>query len=355
MIMSQFNFDERLRIASHFAQENSEIILDALGISVGRNGNAKCPCPVHGGDNYGGFTWSDSKKLWACWTNHCHKEYGAGLIGLVMGVEKISIGKAVDFIFDTLKINCDNIDLNQLENTSFILKTNKKLHETPTQVFDYQQVQKLDHKVEYFHKRNFNYETLDKFMAFQCEKTGHNLNGRACLPILDENNQVVGFTGRVIDDKKISPYCSKWLHFPYELKKEKILYGLNWNKEAIAKDKIATLVEGPLDMWKLYENGVETVVAILGNYISEYQIQLLINLGVTTLVPLFDPDEGGKIALQSVINKGGIYFRIDDSIQKTLVTDPGEMSPEEIQEIIKKPLEKIAQTNYNKYTLCKQK
>ena len=60
---------------------NIEVMLSELGIEYEKNGeNITCACPVHGGDNANGFSYSTHKHIWSCWSRRCQDDFSNDVI-----------------------------------------------------------------------------------------------------------------------------------------------------------------------------------------------------------------------------------------------------------------------------------
>ena len=93
---------------------------------------------------------------------------------------------------------------------------------------------------------------------------------RVMFPIMDVNNRVIGFGGRVMGDAK-----PKYLNSP-ETKlfdKSRNLFGLNYAKQG--KRKKFILCEGYMDVIALHQAGFSGAVASLGTAFTEQQANLL--------------------------------------------------------------------------------
>lgn len=339
--MEQLTFEQEVEKAHALANDSSEAVLMALGFSMGRYGEIKCSCPVHGGDNRYGFSWSPQKKVWKCWTNQCHETYGSNLLGLVRGIKRCSLREAVDFIFNLLG---NKIDMSDVERKNFIRKSRsvEKSHE----ILDKGKLEKMTRDISYFVGRGLNPDLLNKYQCFTCKTNGHPLNNRACIPIFSEKEDLIGFSGRIIDDKLINKdYCPKWKIYPYEMPKEKILFNLNNAKESIRELRSAIVVEGPLDVFKLIESGVPNVVAPLGINLSTDHIKLLVKSGVHNMILALDPDEAGQKNQEKMVKKFAMYFRV---FTLDLKKDPGEYTVDEVKaEIVPQLQEIYVQNNFD--------
>ena len=122
-------------------------------------------------------------------------------------------------------------------------------------------------------------------------KTFDRFKGRVMFPIHSMSGRVLGFGGRILgNDKK----AAKYLNSPESLvyNKSKILYGLYFAKQDIAKEDNCFLVEGYTDVIQMYQSGIKNVVSSSGTALSSDQIRL-INRLTKNITVLFDGDAAG--------------------------------------------------------------
>lgn len=177
----------------------------------------------------------------------------------------------------------------------------------------------------YFKERGFTPETIDKFElgynpdqwdAFTAEalgkgyqlefldktgltivkdtKTFDRFKGRVIFPIHSMSGRVVGFGGRILDNSK---KAAKYLNSPESdiYNKSKVLYGIYYAKQAIAKEDNCYLVEGYTDVIQMYQAGIKNVVSSSGTALTADQIRL-INRLTKNITVLFDGDAAGQRA-----------------------------------------------------------
>lgn len=130
---------------------------------------------------------------------------------------------------------------------------------------------------------------------------------RVMFPIMDVNNRVIGFGGRVMGDAK-----PKYLNSPETMifDKSRNLYGLN--RARTSRKSYFLLCEGYMDVISLHQAGFTNAVASLGTALTSGHASL-IKRYVQEVYLTYDSDEAGtKAALRAVpILKGaGIAARI---------------------------------------------
>ena len=174
----------------------------------------------------------------------------------------------------------------------------------------------------YFKERGFTEETIQKFRlgfspdewtAFTdnalakgyqlefLEKTGLTIvnadrkfdrfKGRVMFPIHSMSGRVLGFGGRIhTNDKKQAKYLNSPESEIYH--KSKVLYGIFFAKQAIAKADNCYLVEGYTDVIQMHQKGIENVVASSGTALTQDQIRLIHRL-TPNITVLYDGDAAG--------------------------------------------------------------
>jgi len=116
---------------------------------------------------------------------------------------------------------------------------------------------------------------------------------RIIFPIFNLSGKVVGFGGRVLNEKDEPKYLNSPESPIYQ--KGKILYGLNFSKDEIRKKGSAVLVEGYVDLLSLYQAGITNVVASSGTAFTADQARLLSRYAEGVYL-LFDADVAGQSA-----------------------------------------------------------
>ncbi len=117
---------------------------------------------------------------------------------------------------------------------------------------------------------------------------------RIMFPIIDVNDNVIGFGGRIIDD---NPNLAKYMNTPETIvfSKRNNLFGLNVARNKIREKRQAIVVEGYFDVITLFAAGIENVVAPLGTALTEEQV-LLLKRYADEIILLFDSDIAGNNA-----------------------------------------------------------
>lgn len=144
------------------------------------------------------------------------------------------------------------------------------------------------YKLEYLEKTGL---TIVKNQGAGEQKTFDRFKGRVMFPIRSMSGLVLGFGGRILtNDKKAAKYLNSPESEIYH--KSKVLYGIFYAKQAIAKEDNCYLVEGYTDVIQMHQRGVENVVASSGTALTPEQIRL-INRLTKNITVLFDGDAAG--------------------------------------------------------------
>lgn len=118
---------------------------------------------------------------------------------------------------------------------------------------------------------------------------------RLMFPILDVQNRVIGFGGRILSSGE-----PKYLNSPETIifNKSRNLYGLNFAKNTRKREII--LVEGYMDMISLYQAGFKNVAASLGTAFNQDHAKVLKKYADSVIL-LYDSDDAGTMAAQRAI------------------------------------------------------
>lgn len=115
--------------------------------------------------------------------------------------------------------------------------------------------------------------------------------GRVMFPIHSMSGRVLGFGGRILtNDKRAAKYLNSPESEIYH--KSKVLYGIYFAKQSIAKEDNCFLVEGYTDVIQFYQRGIHNVVSSSGTALTSEQIRL-VNRLTKNITVLFDGDAAG--------------------------------------------------------------
>lgn len=161
----------------------------------------------------------------------------------------------------------------------------------------------------YLQKEGYDDRTLSESGLFKMDERGvfDKFWNRVMFPIMDANNRVIGFGGRVMGDAK-----PKYLNSPETriFDKSRNLFGLNYAKQG--KHKNMMLCEGYMDVIALHQAGFTNAVASLGTAFTEQQANLLRRYTDEVLLTYDSDGAGVKAALRAIpiLRRAGITGKI---------------------------------------------
>ena len=121
---------------------------------------------------------------------------------------------------------------------------------------------------------------------------------RIMFPIHDSDNKVVGFSGRIYNGESESKYVNSKESVIF--KKGKILYNYSRALNEAREKKQIIIVEGFMDVIRLYTIGIKNVVATMGTAITKEHADLIRRLSKNVIL-CFDGDSAGQKATISAL------------------------------------------------------
>lgn len=179
--------------------------------------------------------------------------------------------------------------------------------------------------VDALRKKGYTDEELkDSGLVTVSKKNGNlfdRFRDRLMFPIIDVRGNVIGFGGRIMNNK--DPEAAKYLNSPETLifNKRKNLFALNLAKKS--KQGYLILVEGYMDAIALHQYGFDCAVASLGTALTEDGATLLSKY-TDQVVLIYDGDNAGQRAAQRaipILEKVGLQVKV---LQMRDAKDPDE-------------------------------
>ena len=144
--------------------------------------------------------------------------------------------------------------------------------------------------------------------------------GRLMFPIFNPTGKVIAFAGRVLGNEKTAKYINSAQTKVYN--KSEVVYGVNFSKNQIRKNKEMILVEGYTDVISLHQHGIDNVVASSGTALTLGQLRTLHRFG-DTLTMIYDSDAAGQNAM-----KKGILLALEEGLEVKLLELPDGEDPD---------------------------
>ncbi len=284
-------------------------VFDLLQIEYEENGDElRLPCPIHGGDNSSGFSWSYQYNQYRCWTNFCHEKGGRGSLDLIMKLKECTLQDACDLVLNKLGVT-----------------ESHRITEKVVKHKDLSSVRPAEENFTYLLNRGYSKDLLKKHGTFYCNRGA--LQNRIVFPINDMSGKLLAFTGRTLIGgwKKLN--IPKWKHLGNV---GSSLFDVYRSQKEIKKARAVLLCEGPLDVLRLEMAGIDIALAYLGPTISGIQQQIIAKTGAIKVFIAGDNDKAGKNGAQrtrKILN--GMFDTVMIDLPKN---DWGDMSEKEIQD-----------------------
>lgn len=161
---------------------------------------------------------------------------------------------------------------------------------------------------------------------------------RIMFPIYNGKGQLVGFGGRVIDEKDSPKYYNSPETSLFQKSYE--LYGLLAARKSIRDKGYVLVVEGYMDVVSLAQHGISNAVATLGTATTSFHIQKLIRY-TSEIIFCFDGDEAGKSAAWRAMQNS--LASVTDEVQLKFLFLSDQHDPDSyVRENSKEKFEKLA-------------
>lgn len=298
------------------------------------------------------FMVSPVKQIWKDFSSG----KGGNVVAFLMEHEHFSYPEAIRYLAKKYNIEIEETEQSDQEKEQANEKESMYLVSEFAQKYFHNTLLNTDEGraigYSYFKERGFTGDTIKKFGlgyspeawdAFSkealgkgykleyLEKTGLTIaseerqidrfRGRVMFPIQSMSGRVLGFGGRILgNDKKAAKYLNSPESDIYH--KSKVLYGIYYAKQSIAKQDNCYLVEGYTDVIQLHQAGIENVVASSGTALTPDQIRL-VNRLTKNITVLFDGDAAG---LRASIR--GIDLILEEGMNVKVCTFPEGEDPD---------------------------
>ena len=324
-------------IIEEVRQKNDIVDVVSQYVKLTRKGSSYFGlCPFHN-EKTPSFSVTPGKQMYYCFG--CGA--GGNVFNFIMEYENYTFGEALKHLADRAGVELPQIEYSKevrekAQERAELLEINKQA----AQYFYYQlRTEKSAQGYQYLTGRGLSEETMRKFGLGYSDKFGGGLYqflkskgygddrlresglfnvderhgmydkfwNRVIFPIMDVNNRVIGFGGRVMGDGK-----PKYLNSP-ETKifdKSRNLYGLNVARTT--RRKYLILCEGYMDVSSMHQAGFTNAVASLGTALTSGHASLLKRYTQEVLL-LYDSDEAGvRAALRAIpiLREAGVNSRV---------------------------------------------
>lgn len=278
-------------------------------------------CPFHD-DHNPSMSVSPEKGVYKCFV--CGN--AGNVFNFVMEYEKVSFYESVKIVADKIGVSID-ISTSKKENTKKsplydIYNIAYKFYQNNINTVYGKDAKKylLNRKIDEDVIKNFNiglslsdselcnalkakgFKDDDIVSSGVAVQNGNNIydiyKNRIMFPLYDLEGNVVGFSGRIYNQKSESKYINT--KETEIFKKGELLYNYHIAKKEARKEKNIIVVEGFMDVIRLSTIGIVNVVATMGTAVTKHQLNLIQKLA-PNIILMFDGDKAGEKATNAFI------------------------------------------------------
>ena len=306
-------------------------------------------CPFHN-DNNPSMSVDQNRQTYTCWS--CHNS--GNIFNFYEQIENISFPETLKRLGERVGITLSGY---KKENNSKYAKY-YEIYDITSKYYQLMLNTKNGEKAkEYLEKRGIDSDTIkefgiglslsdkDKLVTYLKEKkydinTLNDLglaNGdidtfinRIIFPLDDPFGRIVGFSGRIYDNSKMSKYMNTKETTIF--KKGTCLYHYNASKEFVRVEKSVIVMEGFMDVIRASTIGIKNTVALMGTALTDDQISLLKKLSQNVYMCLDGDNPGQEAILHNgeLLEKAGLNVKViclkDDEDPDSYILKYGEKS-----------------------------
>lgn len=298
-------------------------IVDVIGSYISLNDKNKALCPFHD-DHSPSFSVQKDKQIYKCFS--CGES--GNVITFVQKYNGITFTEALKMLADRAGIPL-NVSTTRKINTKY-----EKLYEINDTVNKYFKANLLSNEgikaIKYLEDRkiskdiinefNIGLSTSNKLSNILSKKYSYDelvkldickdINGRyydtfqdrIIFPIIDENNNVIAFSGRKYTNEDLNnntlPKYSNTKETDI-FKKSKVFYNINNAINEIKKKREIVITEGFMDTIRMSSIGYKNVVAIMGTAFTEKHLEKIKKWKCKVILNLDQDDAGVKGTIEA--------------------------------------------------------
>lgn len=298
-------------------------IVDVIGSYISLNDKNKALCPFHD-DHSPSFSVQKDKQIYKCFS--CGES--GNVVTFVQKYNGITFTEALKMLADRAGIPL-NVSTTRKINTKY-----EKLYEINDTVNKYFKANLLSNEgikaIKYLEDRkiskdiinefNIGLSTSNKLSNILSKKYSYdelvkldickNINGRyydtfqdrIIFPIIDENNNVIAFSGRKYTNEDLNnntlPKYSNTKETDI-FKKSEVFYNINNAINEIKKKREIVITEGFMDTIRMSSIGYKNVVAIMGTAFTEKHLEKIKKWKCKVILNLDQDDAGVKGTIEA--------------------------------------------------------
>lgn len=257
-----------------YTQAHIKRVLQELGVSICSESHTDflCFCPFHGNRNTPSFSVSYSKGLYLCFNPAC--DVSGTVLDMVKELSHRNDFEALRFIQNCKVENEQSFE----DELASLLEDRPEFEPFPQDVLDRMHeelvVGESERALDYLHGRNINNESIEYFRIGYSAK-----QSMIIVPVHSPDGTPVGLVGRGLYEKRFKN--SK------NLPRSKTMFNLHRAKRVSSK---VVVVESSFDAIRVHQAGFPNVIATLGGFISNDNLQNL-NKYFTSIILMTDFDD----------------------------------------------------------------
>lgn len=286
-------------------------------------------CPFHN-DNNPSMSVDETRQTYTCWS--CHNS--GNVFNFYEQIENISFPETIKRLGDRVGISVSGLK----KDSSSKYSKYYEIYDISSKYYQLMiNTEKGKTAKEYLEKRGIDSETIkefgiglalsdkDKLIKYLKEKN-YDINtlndlglangdidtfiNRIMFPLDDSFGRIVGFSGRIFDNSKLSKYMNT--KETQIFKKGTCLYHYNASKEFVRVERFVIVMEGFMDVIRASTIGIKNTVALMGTALTDDQISLLKKLSGNVYMCLDGDNPGQEAILHNgeLLEKAGLNVKV---------------------------------------------
>jgi DNA primase len=301
----------------------------------------KSVCPFHS-EKTASFIVDSDKNIWRCF-GACST--GGDIFSFMMKKENLSFLDSLEFLRKKLGISTQNYNSQKFKEIEEIKKINylalkffrsnlfssegenvrnylknRGIEKESAINFDLGYNPRGKKLSEYLQNKDYALESLIQYGLISKSAIGKELDffsDRLIFPIKSQNDDILGFGGRVLSDRN-PKYINTKKNSLFD--KGAVLYGIDQAFEYIRDNDECVLVEGYTDVIIAHQYGFKNVVASMGTAITVYQASKIAGISNAAIIAL-DSDQAGTEATLNALDKSWGVFSSNSKDLPTGITN----------------------------------
>ena len=298
-------------------------IVDVIGSYINLNEKNKANCPFHTEKTPGAFSVHPDKQIYKCFS--CGES--GNVITFVQKINNISFQEALSILAERagIKLNIKSpkkVDSKyekyyEINDTVNKLFKNNLVSSIGKEALKYLSDRKIDkdiindfniglstNKIENILKNKYDIEDLIKIDILRDinGKLYDTFQNRIIFPIIDENNNIIGFSGRkYLKDDEADKMLPKYSNSKENLlfKKSGLFYNINNALINIKKQKEIIITEGFMDTIRMASIGYKNVVALMGTALTKEHLEKIIKYKCKVVLNLDQDNPGVEATIEN--------------------------------------------------------